>query len=357
MIVYGPMPPLRGGVPKHTARLVEALQKKTELTVLSPKNLYPSVLYPGASQIDNTQSTRWPKSNSSFTYGSTLRLIIKLFSVPKGQNALIIWWTTGRTLQVFMIAKVLKFRSHEIVFFCHNVFPHDATRFSKKISLGLLGMASNFMVQNSEQANLLTKSFPVARVSVVSHPTWSNQRDVDNNAQHSKVLLFFGLIRPYKGLTTLLKAVAALHPSEDVCVKVVGEVWDKKLEAQLRAYSAIDRRLDFTPGFTSESAMDALFADSRAILMPYSHATGSGVLASAKQHRKPVIASRISPFTEEIQEDVDGVLFEPDDAASLASAIKRVLENPELCSKAWAPGQRNFSWNDLADAVESSFVT
>lgn len=354
----GPMPPLRGGVPKHTARLADALQKKTKLTVLSPKNLYPSVLFPGASQIDKTQIGYQREGSAFVTYGSTLRLLFKLATLPRGQECLIVWWTTGRALQTYLITKVLNHRRHKIVFFCHNVFPHDASGLARKISSGLLSRASSLMVQSDEQADLLARVLPNANVSVVSHPAWVSPMGSDQHAKRSNVLLFFGLIRPYKGLPTLLSALDDLDPTEDVCIKVVGEVWDKKLEAQLLKHSARDPRLEFTPGFTTDSTMDNLFASARAILMPYIHATGSGILASAKQHRKPVIASRISPFTEEVQEGVDGVLFEPENAGSLASAIKRVLEDPELCSEAWSHGQNSdYSWDDLADAVRSSFMT
>ncbi|MEO5875314.1 MAG: glycosyltransferase, partial [Streptosporangiaceae bacterium] len=136
-------------------------------------------------------------------------------------------------------------------------------------------------------------------------------------------LLFFGMVRPYKGLDVLLRALPA-----DVALTVAGEFWSGLAETrQLIAELGLD--VELKPGYVPAGQIPALFAGADALVLPYRSATASQNAHMAFEYGIPVIATRAGGFAAQVREGIDGLLAEPGDVASLGDALKRFYAEGE----------------------------
>ncbi len=141
-------------------------------------------------------------------------------------------------------------------------------------------------------------------------------------------LLFFGIVRPYKGLDVLLRALA--EGPDDVALTVAGEFWGG-LDETRELIRSLDlaSRVELRPGYVPAADVPGLFAAADALVLPYRTATASQNVWMAYEHGLPVIATDVGGFAAQIRDGEDGLVCRPDDVASLASALRRFYEPGE----------------------------
>ena len=137
-------------------------------------------------------------------------------------------------------------------------------------------------------------------------------------------LLFFGFVRPYKGVDVLIEAMAQLR-RRDVRLTIVGEFW-QGLDATMARVEALGLSgiVDLVPRFVAEQAAAEYFGRADLLVLPYRHATGSGVVAMAVHYGKPVLASRVGGLEDVVLDGQTGYLVEPGSAQALAGRIDRI---------------------------------
>jgi glycosyltransferase involved in cell wall biosynthesis len=141
-------------------------------------------------------------------------------------------------------------------------------------------------------------------------------------------LLFFGFVRPYKGLDVLLRALARTGggPSA-LTLTVAGEFWGC-LDATRALVSelGLGDRVELRPGYVPAGEIGALLGAADALVLPYRDGTASQNAWLAFSHGVPVIATRAGTFAAQITDGADGLLCEPGDETSLAAALARFAE-------------------------------
>src|SRR5262249_23344962 len=171
---------------------------------------------------------------------------------------------------------------------------------------------------------------PPERVDVIPHAVFSFY---DRFAQESeprrdsRSLLFFGRITAYKGLEVLIRAFRKLrerHP--DLVLNIVGE-------GDLRPYR---RSLDGVPNirivneWVAESETPAIFRAAEVVVVPYTSASQSGVIALAANFGCPVVATRVGAIPKQIRDGQTGLLVDPGSPEALAAAIDRLLGDDDF---------------------------
>jgi glycosyltransferase involved in cell wall biosynthesis len=143
-------------------------------------------------------------------------------------------------------------------------------------------------------------------------------------------ILLFGKVKPYKGADVLIEAVARMPPAARAqCrVRIVGKPYMDlaPLEALARTRGVADC-VAFDPRFTADDEIPALFGPGVVAVFPYREIEASGVLSLAIAHGRPIVASRLGGFAEAIEDGVHGSLVPPGDAAALAAALTRLVED------------------------------
>jgi glycosyltransferase involved in cell wall biosynthesis len=163
-------------------------------------------------------------------------------------------------------------------------------------------------------------------------------------AVEKPVVLWFGLLRPYKGLDVLLEAWRGI---EDAELWVVG--MPRMPLEPLRAAAPANVR--FVPRFITDPEMPAYFRRADLAVLPYRQIDQSGVLFSALAFGTPLLLSAVGGFPE-VAATGAAELVPPGDAAALHDALARLLADPdrrgELAAQAARAAETTYAWDPIA---------
>ncbi len=321
--LLGPVYPYRGGIAHHTTLLDRALRRAGhEVLLVSFSRQYPRWLFPGQSDRDpsarpvhKANAHYWLDSLNPLTWLSTFRHIRRY----RPDLLVLPWWTTF-WFPVWMTFALLNrlFLQATLIFVCHNVLPHDASRTDRWAARLLLRRGDRFVVQSMAESRRLRALLPRLSkrrgqkirevIRVVPHPNYnifqraSAEQAMDrasartrlNLPEHEFILLFFGLVREYKGLDILLRALPSVRQRlPQVKLVVAGEFWrDKQVYLDLMAELELEEHVLLHDRYIPNEEVSTYFAAADVLIAPYRTVTGSAVLQVAAAFDLPVIASQ-----------------------------------------------------------------
>ncbi|MBQ9312177.1 MAG: glycosyltransferase [Bacteroidales bacterium] len=347
IIIVGPAYPYRGGQP-----LVEAYLHKTitslgyDTNTISYKLLYPKVFFPGKTQYDNSKFIPFEHNNNiqrllnsinPFSWWKTYKQIKK----EKPDVVIIVWWMFffGPCLGSlsFLIKHFMK--QTKICFLIENYISHENHFFEKIIVKQTLKYAHCFIAESHYIYNEISKDFPKAKI----YETTLSVFDIYNMNRYDKqsareflgiknknVLLFFGLIRKYKGLDALLYAMPkVLEQKPDTKLMIVGECYEDFTKYQNIIDSLhLNDSIMIEQKFIANEDVEPYFKACDYVVMPYHSATQSGILMMAYGFRRPVIATNVGGMGELVNEKT-GLIIENNSQQILSSSIVEMLEKKE----------------------------
>jgi len=207
-------------------------------------------------------------------------------------------------------------------------------------------------------------------VDLDKYSPWAPQGEVLRRfgLESRRIVLFFGFVRPGKGLETLLKAWSKIESScPDAVLVIAGGIptearrYDLLLKTEadypdrmrrLAADLGISARVVFT-GYVPGALVPGLLASSEIVVLPYEGSVSqSGPLHKALASGRAIIATDAPGFREVIRDGSEGILVPPRNPESLAEAIMRLLEDPtnarDLGKRARAKAEASLSWSAVA---------
>ncbi len=352
--LLGPFPPFRGGISNCDSDLGVSISPLCELKSYNYIRLYPNFLFPGKVQEDASQKKFAEAARPVFDP-------YRPFSWKRARRAiradgldvlLVPWWTPvlGPFLGPFL-RKLKKETGVKIVFICHNVLPHESFPLAKAITRTVLGRGDGFVAHNAQNAVLLEKWFPAVPVRKLFLPLFRQfpstdgltrleaRRSLGLDEDAGPVVLFFGLVRKYKGLSTLLQAFRDLWPGHPGLRLVIGgEFYEKrqKYEPELSRLVEAGKVL-LHDRFIANEMVEYYFRSCDVVALPYRHATQSGIIPLAYRWGRGVVATDVGGLGEVVVDGVSGLLVPPDDPGQFARGLLRYLERQEDFEKA-VPG-------------------
>ena len=369
--ILGPTYPHRGGIAHYTTLLARALHERHELSLVSFRRLYPGLLFPGTTQFDTSEAPIAPPvepepildSLNPLTWaraGARLRSLRPDFLVVP-------WWHPffGPSLGTASRAARVKDGRPARIFLCHNVAPHEATPLDRALTTYGLGAADAFLVHTRSEAVKLERLARGRPVRVHPHPTYevfSRRARGREGARRSlelgegeRVILFFGYVRPYKGLEDLLRALAIARPEAWDRLAIVGEFYEppERYRALLED-PRLREKVRVVNRYVPNEEVSLWFEAADVATLPYREATGSGIAQIAFGAGVPVIATRTGGLEEVVEEGVSGLLVPPQDPPALARAVERFFEQDmrDRLRAGVARSRGRFSWEGLVGAIE-----
>ena len=373
--VVGPTYPYRGGIAHYTTLLVRHLRLAGHQAPLySFTRQYPRWLFPGKTDRDPSASPL--RVDCEYILDPINPLTwLRLFRRVRADNPdllILQWWVPYWTPCLTTIGGLIKRNTKiKIAIVCHNVMPHDGGGIlDRRLALTALRRADALIVHSEQDRYKLLALLPKARVVKATIPTYKpvsvqpaplavrNLRRELGVPEGVPVLLFFGFVRPYKGLEYLIQALPRIRERLPVHLIVAGEFWSSRefYERFAQEFGVLPQ-ISFVDRYLPDEELQPYFELADVVVLPYVSATQSAVVPLAFGFNKPVITTRVGGLAEVVRDGVNGLIVPPQDEVALADAVIRFLttEVGEHIRNQMAAGGASvgYSWEELVGTIEA----
>jgi glycosyltransferase involved in cell wall biosynthesis len=366
--LIGPSYPFRGGISTHTTLLFKHLKARHETRFYCFRRQYPRFLFPG--KTDREESRLYLKEEGSEPLLDALNPLTWLKvagRVIRDRPALVIfpWWVAYWAPQYLtMILLIKMFCSARVLFICHNVAEHEENFLKSALSRVVLSQGHGFIAHSKQEREDLKRLTGKSRIAVTFLPLIEAFQTAPMSKRSArkklgladdKVILFFGIIRRYKGLPYLIKALPMILARQKVRLLIVGEFWeDKGAYLRLIREMGVEGAVTVVDRYVPNEDISTYFQASDLVILPYTSVTGSALLQLAYSFDRPVVATAIGGFSEIIADRRTGFLVPPRSPERIAAAVLDFYENQdgeEMGARIKAERGR-FAWDHLISAIE-----
>lgn len=250
-------------------------------------------------------------------------------------------WLPARTRDLVWARRLPRPR----VLTVHNVLPHEGE--ADVDERRRLYAAFDRVVVHTQRGVEQLERFGVPAECVVRIPHGTFDGPVE--PPHGRTLLFFGLIRRYKGLDVLVRALSEVR---DAKLVVAGDPLDPvEPIKQLAADLGVSDRVDWHLGYLPQEEVETLMRQSTIVVFPYRGGeAASGALATALGHGRPVVVTET--LAETVRAYGAGAVVPPEDPSALAQAINQLLDDPAEAFRGTQKAREALSWSAIAEAHE-----
>jgi glycosyltransferase involved in cell wall biosynthesis len=339
--IVGPTHPYRGGIPRHTTLFSDAaIRSGLDITLMTFVRQYPGWLYKGSSDLDPDQvrpTALTPDYRLDGVRPDTWRRGARAIAASAPDVLVVIWWHPFFAPMVSTLLRQIRRRSPGTVriALCHNVLPHESSPIDRFLVRCALAPAEGLVLHATSQEVVASELLGPKPALVTPHPTYtvdaalSAPRRADRDRPVN--LLFFGIVRHYKGVDVLLRALPQVLRERSVRLVIAGEFWDPAQPyADLIHDLHLDGHVDLRPGYVPDDELTKLLVDADLMVAPYRSATQSGAVEMAFGAGLPVIASRVGGLADQVDDGTDGLLVPADDVASLSRALLKATDHQTL---------------------------
>lgn len=369
--VVGPTYPFKGGIAHFTTMLVEHLRTRHDVLFLSFKRQYPRLLFPGNAAPDPSNHILHCNCEylldplNPWTWFKTYRRIKQ----ARPDVLVLQWWTPFWTPTLAVLSTLVKRHTPvRILYLCHHITPPDGGPFDLVLARTVLSRGDEFIVLSESDYADLRRALPQASIHLAVLPTYDTfNQDPPSAAEgrqrlgygpDDRVVLFFGFVRRYKGLSHLLRALACVPPELNVKLLVVGEFWEPENGYRATAEQlGVSSQVQMINRYVPNEEVGLYFSAADVVVLPYLEATQSAVAQMAFGFGRPVITTSVGGLPDMLRDGRLGLVVPPQDEAALAEAISRYFrENLRAGFEANILAEREvFSWERLVGQIEGIF--
>jgi glycosyltransferase involved in cell wall biosynthesis len=366
ILVIGTAYPLRGGIAHYNALLATHLAKRHHVDVITFKRQYPKLLFPGKSQMETTDAGTPIKSEQLIDSINPINWIRIGLQLRRRRPDVVIfkYWLPFFGPCLGTICRIIRWRqSTRVIAICDNVIPHERRPGDHLFTRYAFGAVDAYIVQSDTVENDLKKMVQNPLYRKVAHPVYENFGSPIPKSEARKrlglteerIILFFGYVRRYKGLHTLIEAMKHVKESIDTTLLVVGEFYDEEADyidhiARANLGSIIHIISDYVPN----EKVAEYFSAADVVVLPYHSATQSGIVQIAYNFNRPVIATDVGGLKEVVLDNLTGLIVTAENAVFLADAIIKFYNQKmeDRLSARIEEEKKKYSWDTMVNAIE-----
>ena len=368
--ILGTAWPYRGGLAVYNERLArEFAAQGDEVTIYTFTLQYPSFLFPGKTQystepapkdlkiircLNSINPLNWLKTGRAIRKYSPDILVIK-------------FWLPFMAPCLGKVARIARRNGKtKVVSILDNLIPHEHRPGDRIFGRYFTRSVDGFVAMSDSVLEDLNQ-FDIYKPRVFCrHPLYDNFGPKASRDEALKFLglepdkrymLFFGLIRDYKGLDLLLKAYAdSRFRKMNVRLIVAGEFYSGsekyyEMEKELGLEGLVVWKSDFVP----DSEVRYCFGAADIIVQPYKSATQSGVTQIAYHFEKPMLVTNVGGLAEIVPDGKVGYVVEPD-SAQIADALVDFFDNnrQEQFTEGILSEKKQYAWSNMTRSVKKA---
>lgn len=227
----------------------------------------------------------------------------------------------------------------------HDVIPHDLRKSVVMCTKLACKVADHVILRNEKYKQLLADEYDLPEAKITCFAPWRYFPEEDISTCTGK-FLSFGRIRKYKGLDKLEEII---KETPNVAYQIVGEPDEesKPIVEALKRY----KNVEMTDREVSDMEMIAFFHGADWIVLPYTTATQSGVIADSYRLSRPVIAFNVGAISEQVEDGVTGFLIDAGNAKAFAEAVNKAANMTKKETQAFAHNAYSNGYNKYAAAA------
>jgi len=364
------------GISYYTCRLTNELSSRHAVSALLTRRLVPRWVYPGRRRVGvavNAVDYRPDipaEEVLDWYWGPNLFRVLRFLARGHPDVVLLQWWTGAVLHSYLLLAAVARRRGARVIIEWHEVQDTGEARipgvtaYVRRLVGRLLAMCEGHIVHSPHDLEALRHAYDISGpVQVVPHGPYDHVRAEAGTATprprpdereggQQRTILYFGVVRPYKGAEHLVTAFDLLP--DDIAAHVrlllVGETWEG-WTAHLDAVAASPRRDRITvrDEYVTDVEVSRLFAEADVVALPYLRSSSSGPLHLAMSAGLPVVVSDVGGLRAAAGDYAGAVFVRPGDPVDLADGLRTALTR---CGTTYTDPR---SWSDTLDALDALF--
>lgn len=367
IVIIGPAYPYRGGIAATNERLAqEFISSGVKVTIYTFTLQYPNFLFPGKTQyVENTKPPAFPvlRRINSINPLNWIKVGRELKRM-KPDMVIVRYWIPFLAPSLgTIIRRIKKNKATKVIALVDNFIPHEKRLGDKLFSHYFMKAVDGCVVMSHSVKADIEKVYKSKPIEYCPHPLFDHYGKIVPKAEAKKALklnpdknyiLFFGLVRDYKGLDLLIEAVSLTKSAMvDFDVLVAGEFYsdEEKYYALMEKYEVRDRFQVYAQ-FIPDDLVPYFFCAADVVVQPYKDATQSGVTQVAYHFNKPMIVTNVGGLPEMVHHKKVGFVVPPNAPAIAQAIVKFYAENREKDFSAMAAIEKNkYSWKRMEETI------
>ena len=323
--ILGTAYPYRGGIAAFNERLAkELIAEGHELSIHTFKLQYPNFLFPGKTQFSSDKKPQNINIQRQINSVNPINWITTGLSLRKENYDVVIipFWLPFMGASLGTLSRILKSEKTQLLCIAHNIIPHELRLGDKMLTRYFIKRIDGFLAMTQkvlDDLNVFVKCSPKV---LTPHPIYDNFGEIEPREkaieslklnQDYRYILFFGLIRDYKGLDLLLEAFSSNEIREkNIKLIIAGEYYSNQAHyKKLIGKYNLDKDIIQVEQFIPDSEVHLYFNACDLVVQPYKSATQSGVTQIAYHFNKPMIVTNVGGLKEMCPDGKVGYVVSP----------------------------------------------
>ena len=363
--------PYRGGIAVFTERLARAFQSCGDTTnILTFKMQYPSFLFPGKSQYSTDERPEDLNISSEVNSINPFNWIKIGMKIKKDRPDILIlkYWIPFMSPCFGTISRIVRSNKHtKVLVVVDNIFPHERRLGDKILNKYFINSVHGFITMSNQVLSDLRYFDNLKPAINAVHPLYDNFGDIQsklqarnnlNLNQEDNYVLFFGIIRKYKGLDILLESFKDTRLKDhNVKLIVAGEFYEDSAPYMdiVKKYNLEDSVI-FHSGFIPNSEVSNYFCAADMIVQPYRSATQSGVTQIAYHFEKPMLVTDVGGLKEIVPHNKVGYVCQPNSENVIESILDFYINKKEdQFVLGVVEEKKKYSWDIMIDNIKKLY--
>lgn len=366
IFIIGPAFPLRGGPAQFNENLcAELIKEGHNAQIISYSLQYPNFLFPGSSQFE--KSGHAPKDIKIHTLINTVNPFnwIKVASFIKKEKPdfiLFRYWLPFFGPCLGTIAKLVRSKT-KVLALTDNIIPHEKRIGDKPFTNYFINNCHGFIAMSKTVLSDISKFTSNPNKVYSPHPMYEtygkaiSQQEARAKlglAENDKIILFFGLIRHYKGLDILLEAMSHSEIKKlNIKLLIAGEFYEDKQPYfdVIEKHNLKDQIILHDKFIANEDVRD-YFCACNLVAQTYRNATNSGVTMVGYYYEKSMLVTNVGGLSEIVPDNKCGYVVD----LSIAKISEKIIDffknnrETEMCLNV-ATEKKKYEWKEFINTL------